>query len=360
MRKTFLSENKRKIIKFKTFIAPWVLPNEEIPAHLIWNNDFKFDYLNIILPDNIILKDILNVKNWEINKNIINFSKENIQKTNFPKYFGFVVVYNLKPAKKLKIFKDIKIQFYRGDIQIYEKILTAKIFRPKLIDTSQINPLVLKDEELDINIPLTLECIGFGFIDLKLRAEINKICISVEKNLIEKVQDNLEKKYTFILDEKEKNGKKKIFINKKSIDNFFKVVENYQKLLKKNKESSEKKKIEKKITEFLEENNIERQYIIDLFLELLNQIKIRNKFENVLMRDSHLEIPRDNFNEFIKKIVIFVSYKDLIGNKYEDLEIPLTVKDLRKQPQKTKINFKVNIENITNETFIDIEKTRRD
>ncbi len=50
-----------KKIKFKTYIAPWVLPNEDIPAHLIWDKDFEFNHIEIYLPEDIKLKEILNV-----------------------------------------------------------------------------------------------------------------------------------------------------------------------------------------------------------------------------------------------------------------------------------------------------------
>ena len=213
--------------------------------------------------------------------------------------------------------------------------------------------------------PLYLLCIGFGYVDIKLKALINKVEISVNKNLIEKVKENLKKRYKFIeeidesskVDDKEDN---RIEVKKESIDKFFRVLDDYIELLKTKNDLEDKEIFEKKITDFLKENNVESRFVIDLFIELFNQIQIRNKFENVLMRDSYLEIPREIFNEYIEKIVIYISYKDLMKNEYNDVEIPLEINDLRLEPQNTKIYFKVDVENIENKIFHNVEKIKRD
>jgi len=214
-------------------------------------------------------------------------------------------------------------------------------------------------------VPLYLLCIGFGYVDIKLKALINKVEISVNKNLIEKVKENLKKRYKFIeeidesskVDDKEDN---RIEVKKESIDKFFRVLDDYIELLKTKNDLEDKEIFEKKITDFLKENNVESRFVIDLFIELFNQIQIRNKFENVLMRDSYLEIPREIFNEYIEKIVIYISYKDLMKNEYNDVEIPLEINDLRLEPQNTKIYFKVDVENIENKIFHNVEKIKRD
>jgi len=357
--------NKEKEIKFNTFIGPWALPNEEIPAHIIWNVDFEFDSIKIFFPENIKFFDILNVGNYHKTKNTVSLFKNEIKRIDFPKYFGFIVAYTSIDIDKLKIFKDIKIVFYKDDKIIYKIILTAKIFRPKLVNKSEIDPIILTDGELNFTIPLNLECRGFGFIDIRLKALINKVEFSIDQNVIERVKENLEKKYSIITESYEKVEDKKIQINKKSLNNFFKALDKYIKMLNHLEESNEnngikKEKIKKKITEFLDEKNVEFEFINDFFLELLDQIVIRNKFENILMRDPYLEIPNEKFNEFIEKIIISVNYHDLNGNEYEDLKIPLIVKDLRIEPKKTKINFKIDIENIKNYTFTNVEQIGRE
>lgn len=354
-----------KRIKFKTYIAPWVLPNEEIPVHLIWDNDFEFDYVKIFLPEDIILKEIINVDNYEIKKEIIIIPKKEIKKVHFPNFFGLLLNYTSIVIEKLKLFRDIKICFYKSEILRFETILTAKIFRPKIINKSELTPIILDDSTTEINVPLNLQCVGFGYVDLKLKASINKLVISIEKNLIEKVQENLENKYKIVEDIDESNNTEKekdnrVHVNKEAINRFFNVIDEYVKLLKTKKNLKEQEKFEKKITDFLAENNVESRFIIDFFFELFTQIKIRNKFENVLMRDSYLEIPREFFNEFVKSIVIYVSYKDLMDNEYNDVEIPLPITDLRSPPQNTTIFFKVDIENIKNDIFHNIEKIKRD
>ncbi len=354
-----------KKIKFKKYIAPWVLPNEDIPVHLIWDNDFEFNHVKIFLPEDFKLKEILNVENYELKKKIITISKKDIKRVHFPNFFGLVLNYTSTVIEKLKLFRDIKICFYKSEILKFETILTAKIFRPKIIDKSKITPIILEDSTTDINVSLNLQCVGFGYVDLKLKALINKVQFSIEKNLIEKIRENLEDKYKIVEDiEKstrtEKEEDKRVRVKKESIDRFFNVLDEYGKLVKIKKNMKEQEKFEKKITEFFAENNVESRFIIDFFIELFTQIKIRNKFENILMRDSYLEIPHEYLNEFVEKIVICVSYKDLMDNVYNDVEIPLPISDLRLAPQNTTIFFKVDIEKIKNDIFQNIEKIKRD
>lgn len=351
-----------KKIKFKKYIAPWVLPNEEIPAHLIWDTDFDFNYIKIHLPDGILLKEILNVNRFKLKKNTAIFFKEEIKKVNFPNYFGFITIFTSAQSEELKIFRDIKVSIFKDEIPKFETILTAKIFRPKLIDRSQIEPITLNNETDKIYVPLNLQCIGFGYVDLTLKATINKIKFSMKKNLIERVRENLDKKYKIIddLKETEIGEDKRDFVKKESINRFFTTLDEYIRLLRKSKDLESKEKFEKKITDFLSENDVESRYISDLFFELFTQIKIRNKFENVLMRDPYLEIPNEYFNEIVDNIIIYIAYKDLQDNEYNDLEIPISISDLRTEPQKTTIFFKVNIENIKNDTFQYIEKIKRD
>ena len=360
-----------KKIKFKTYVAPWVLPNEDIPVHIIWDNDFEFSSVKIILPEDIILKEMINVGNYETKKDLISIPKKEIKRVHFPNFFGLVLNYT-STIEKLKVFRDIKICFYKsGDILRFETVLTAKIFRPKIINKSKTKPIILEDSTTEINVPLNLQCVGFGYVDLKLKALINKVQISIEKNIIEKIRENLEKKYKIIEDieefnKTEKDKDNRVCVNQESINRFFNVLDDYVELIKtkkdleKQEDLKEKEKIEKKLTDFFTENKVESRFMIDFFIELFSQIKIRNKFENVLMRDSNLEIPHEHFNEYVESIVIYVSYKDLMDNEYNDVEIPLSITDLRSQHQNTNICFKVNIEDIKNDIFRNIEKIKRD
>jgi len=352
-------------IKFKRYIAPWALPNEDIPLHLIWDNDFEFSNVKIVLPEDITLKEVINVENYEIKKNSILIPKKEIKCVNYPNFFGLVLNYT-SFIEDLLLFRDVKISFIKNDdILRFETVLTAKILRPKIINKSKIEPIILEDSTTKIIVPLDLQCVGFGYIDLKLKALINKVQISIEKNIIEKIRENLEKNYKIIENSEEFNKIQKdddgrIYVNKESVDSFFNVLDSYAKLIKTKKDPEKKEKIGKKITEFFTENNVESRFVLDFFHELFTQIKIRNKFENVLMRDSNLEIPHEHFNEFVESIVIFVEYKDPMENEYNDVEIPLSIIDIRSQHQNTNICFNIKIENIENDIFHNIDKIKRD
>ena len=342
-------------IYFEQFIAPWVLPNEEIPMHIKWNQDFEFEFIEIEYPKDVEFTEVINVNSFKEEKSKIIIQKEDIRyiiyNYSFLSYFGIIFLYKDINFKELKLFKDIIVSFKKNDNIIKQFNMTAKIFRPMLINISNLNPITINDNNINHSVHLSLESKGFGYVSTYIEVKINRLKISFNESILERIEKKLKKKFGKILKEfNEEEFKDKLKLNKDSIENFMKVLENYV---------AKKEEFGEKITDYFSEENIELSLIFDFLIELVKEVKIQNKYENLLLKSPSLELPKESFNELINQIIIYVNYKDLQKNEYPPVEIPLDIIDMRDKPQNTVINFQIKINNIVDNSFYDIEKIGR-
>ncbi len=339
-------------VDFESFIAPWALPNEEIPMHITWNKDFDFNEIIIEYPEELNIAEVLNVIEYKIEPTKITLEKQNVRFINdelyFTSYFGIAFVYRKINFDALKLFKDVKVTFKNSEEVIKEILFVAKIFRPKLVDITNLESIIIKDKISSYKINLDLETRGFGYVSTFIEVKINRKVITFNETIVERIIKKLRKKYNKLIDEiKDETFIEKIKVNKETLKNFLEVLDKY---------SIDE---EEPITEYFSEENVEIAFIVDFIIELAKEVKIQNKYDNILLKSPSLELPEENFNEIIKEIIVCVNYEDLNNNKYPPIEIPLEVKDTRNRPQKTTIDFKIKINDVVDNSFYDIEKIRR-
>ena len=77
-------------LKVDTYVAPWVLPTEEIPAYIKWYEHLVFERIIVTIPEDMEFIEFLNVDKAEIIGNVAEI-KEIITTVSLPHYFGFVV-----------------------------------------------------------------------------------------------------------------------------------------------------------------------------------------------------------------------------------------------------------------------------
>jgi len=348
--------SERNNTNFKSFISPWVLPNEEIPVHIIWDKDFDFNIVKIEKPEDLILSEFVNIEKYYQEEDSYIIHKESIKNLdgtkNYPCFFGIIFMYKNLNFDDLKLFKNIKVRFCKDTEIVYELPFIARIFRPKLNNLSAINPIVLKDRKNDYKINLNFECKGFGFVSTSIEAEINRVKITFDDSLFNRVYIKLKRKYENIFTNNFNDIKTEIRekfiprINPESINKFLNIIFVFV-----NEENEENEDIIK----IFEEENIDVFLIMDFIVAVIEELKIRYKNENVLLTTPVLELPKESFNDFIHKILLFIHYEDLKGNKYDPLILELKVNDKRSLPQNTKINFVINVDKIEDRTYKDIE-----
>jgi len=145
------------------YIAPWALPNEEIPAHLFWVPDFQYDAIIVKFPPDIILKDLFNVESFEQKDSIITVNK--LKTGNF---FGFVVALE-KLFEEQHKKEQILIDFFSKGKKVYSHVFEVNIFRPKLSLKEAPSRMVLTDDtDVSNLLNIALEVSGFGQIEVRL------------------------------------------------------------------------------------------------------------------------------------------------------------------------------------------------
>ncbi|MBA7672247.1 hypothetical protein ES703_80422 [subsurface metagenome] len=344
-------------INFESFIGPWVLPNEEIPVHLTWDYNFEFNKILIEFPSDLIFIELINAVYKTKNNSKIVIEKQDIKHLGHgthPNFIGIIFIYKEFNFIGLKQFHDIKFKFLNKSGEIVKNImLTAKIFRPKLKNISEIQPIQLTDNENDYTVDINLIYEGFGIVSIKLEPEINKSKIPFDQPIFEKVIENLEVRYITYLEAQKTQSD----IQESEIEIDDEKVSIFIDLLKKFNE--DKFTRETDIGNLMKDNNIEGVLISDFYNELIKELRLRYRYENVILNNPNVNIPQEKFYDIIHSSKILIHYKDLNENIYEPVEIDLNLKDHRSDFTKTKINFKIQIKKITDNAFKDIERVRR-
>ncbi len=341
-------------------IVPWALPRENIPVHVEWIDDIVYDEIQIKIPNDFKFVEFLNVGEVKIldNSAIINRVIKS-PLLNTPTYFGFLVsstgIYN-----ELKVAKQISIDFLYEKNIIKSLTLYARIFRPSLEVTKEVDRIELTDEHEKCKLPIHLKYIGFGDIRLSISAEVGgkivshgesiiyelirrlwlsenspdekiiiedgmKRQISVDASDIRKITENLEKK----IDSGDVSGVLEM-IDDKDIENFKDWLSNV-----KNREKFSK---------------VVYSRIEDLLLDLLSDLLDRHPTENVKLASAKTKI-RARIKIPIEIIKIFLNYKDTLENEYPSIEIPIKIEDKRKEKNNTIIEIPITIEKWEEEPF---------
>lgn len=348
--------NIENVINFESFIGPWVLPNEEIPIHIIWNENFDFEQILVEFPSDLNFVELINAVYSKHTDSKIIIKKEDIKHLGHgthPNFIGIIFIYNEINFEGLKQFHDIFFKFLNKNCEILKEIkLTAKIFRPRLRNMTEVQPIQLTDNKNDYSVEINLIYEGFGFVAIKLEPEINKSKIPFDETIFEKIIENLEKKYLennmIFGDIQENNSGIDIDIEKFNV--FIHLLKKFNK---------DKTTREKDIGNLMKENSIENILISDFYNELITELRLRYKYENMILSNPNVSIPREKFRDIIHNSKIRIYYKDLNENSYDPVEINLDLQDHRSNLDKSMINFKIQIKQITDNAFGDIEKVRR-
>ncbi len=285
---------------------------------------------------------------------------------NTPTYFGFLVsstgIYD-----ELKVAKKISIEFLH-EKKIMESLnLYARIFRPSLEVTKEIDRIELTDEVEKCKLPIHLKYVGFGDIRLSISAEIGgkivshgesiiyelirrlwltenssnekiiiedgmKREISVDASDIRKISENLEKK----IDSGDVSGVLEM-LDEKDIENFKDWLSNV-----KNREKF---------------SEVVYSRIEDILLDLLSDLLDRHPTGNVKLANAQTKI-RAKIKIPIEVIKIFLKYTDTIENEYPLIEIPIKVEDKRNGKYNTIIEIPITIEKWEEEPFMNVAEMK--
>lgn len=344
---------------FKTCIAPWVLPREDIPINIELPQDLDFDKIHIKIPDDFEFVDFFNVENvtvYEDNAAIIDgIIKAKLQNT--PLYFGFVVSSKEIP-ENLKTSRKIFVEIISGPNIIKKIELKARIFRPKLEITDIVESIELTDDEDEYKVPMNLKYIGFGDIQIKIQGEIQGKIVSQGESIIDELLRR-------IYSEVQQNTKPEINENKDNLQFDSETI-------KRITGEIEKKVIYGDIREIIDDSDSEsfEQYfkdaktkneflkivytrLEDILFNMLTEILDRHPTDNVMLTNSKTNITT-KIDSMIENITTKVLYKDKLDNIYPPVEIPIKIIDHRKGSKKTIIKMPMIIKKWEEEPFMNV------
>lgn len=322
------------------YIAPWALPKENVPVHIVWASETIFDFITVEVPPEIEFQDFYNVDSFQIKKNTLYINK---LKTN--NYFGFVVSSkNIINNKHEHYPIDIKV--YNLNEVIYKKIFIINLYRPFLNIVGKSNSITLVDDMKNMFIEIELELSGFGHIqiltDIEIGGKFFERSDTIYREIIRRVITQFPNEFT-------DKSKKKILISpiylerktKEIIDNIYKrnipldvdekTISDFYNWLE---NDINKSKISEIITRHIE------NLLIDSILFYLD----KNPVVDVQMPQG---IPSLYIEKATEEVRIRFRYKDSLMNEYDPILLTINVKDNRQDkkqpieiPFKLKWNFK--------------------
>lgn len=319
------------------YIAPWALPKEEIPIHLVWEPNFEYDVIQILLPPRMEVKEFFNVESYEIaDSNIV------VKDLKSPNFFGFVVFLN-EICKEQHEKKEITVNFVReGKVQ-HSHLFTANIYRPRLTVVEKPERIVLSDDSDPHNlVNIALKISGFGWIEIRSEVSTGGEFVSNAEPLYRELFSRLIS--TFRLSESHSEKKKAIKIDPIYIQQISKEF------IEKMKKGEFPLEIEIRDLEdfraWLSEEKTQTQ-IVELVSKQLENLLIdsllfyldRYPTEGVEMAEGK---PTTIIERATHILSVRFPYKDSLNNEYEPIQIDIPIEDSRKD-KKRRMEVPINI-----------------
>lgn len=321
------------------YIAPWALPREDIPIHLVWEASFNFDNIQIDLPEDMIIKEFFNVDIHETKGQTIN-----IQSLKSENYFGFVAS-SKDIFEEHHVTRDIHVKFTKNDEIIFKKTFRANIFRPYVtIQTPPTEITITDTTRFSDLLHIKLKLTGFGKISLHNEVSTGGEFKTKPDHLFQEILRNM---LTTFNGENLDFNNKGIEINPEYIER--QTVEYIEKIKMDLLPLSDEELISGFREWVAEESNrAELMNIISKSLEglLVQSILFhleRYPEDNVSMPEGK---PFINLEEITELIRLKFSYKDAIENEYKPIHINIkiinkTTKPLREHSIPVNINWEL-------------------
>jgi hypothetical protein len=317
------------------YVAPWALPKEPIPFHLIWRSSIAFNEIVLEIPKELELQEFYNVDDYYKTSGLIIINK--LKTSNF---FGFVLSSDVI-SKELHTKYNIFIKFKEGDNTIYEHKFVANIFRP-LLTVIDYPKIVQEDNKQIIKVKLRLS--GFGKIIMKTDFSLGGKFIENTDSLFEEIarrilpiielEDRYDEEKKIVIDEKYLANKTEEFINRLENGEFPDEIkaEDFSSLKEWLMDVTNKEKIKKLISKHVE------NLLIDSILYMLEKYPVED-----------VQMPHGTPKLYVEKIVqgvrfrIRFRYQDALSNDYEPLIMEIEFNEMVPKDIK-ELEIPINIE----------------
>jgi hypothetical protein len=319
----------------KLHIAPWALPNEAMPIHIRWEPQFDFQTATVSIPEGFDFAEFTNLDEVRIEglKAIVNKSK--VTKEASSSYFGCVIRCKEIP-KQISFEGAVLISFAHHDRVVFSRELRAKIFRPQLTFADAPETIKLEDSTTVRSLPLHLRYTGFGDVQLRVEATIGGKIVSEGGSIAFEI---LRRLWLSEISEKEEN---QTVAKKKET---MKVAPEYVKAIAVQQivDSGQvptgmfDREVFEEIREWLQD--VRRRQVFmdvlysrteDMLLSMLVDLLESHPATNVRLVDPRAKISA-LIRAPIENLTLRLRYRDLLGNNYDPVEVPIKIIDERTQ-----------------------------
>jgi hypothetical protein len=316
--------NAENVVLVKdSYIAPWALPKEQFPFHLLWEKSELVDGLRISLSPGLELGDCLNVTSMkDLGANEEGWFRYLIADIHLPGYFSGVASFSHIPLASSEGV-NILVEFLAGAQVLASKQFQTKIIRPVISSKGNFQKLEITDGvPASIILPLIHEGEGVAEIDVDISSVeegqvrkddlLDKVLRQIQEasgdssDSVEEMKANLHKLSNIV--SKKKSGK---FTDADAIE--------YQQFLQELEEDMKGDNGKKDSASM--SRDVEALWIASV----LDQIK-KTPTEHVRLKHGQIEatIPGNS-----TALEFSINYKDAIGNSYEPVKISIPVDDGR-------------------------------
>ncbi len=145
------------------YVAPWALPLEEVPVHLIWDSKHIYDHIVVNLPTDLEIKQFYNVESHTEEENGVRITELKSQG-----FFGFIIA-TKSLFSNLHLVKDFTVSFFKEGEPTIEQKMRAHFYRPKLKLLECPEFVTLSDDtNLSKLVQITMRLYGFGKVNISI------------------------------------------------------------------------------------------------------------------------------------------------------------------------------------------------
>ena len=317
----------------RVHIAPWALPGEEIPIQVEWQSGFDFDTVIVSIPEGFSFVEFTNLDEVKTEGCRATIERSNISKAEASTYFGCVIRYTRIP-QEISNQGRVAVTFVKqGEVKLSSE-LEARIFRPKLDIVEAPKEIELRQTGMVKSLPISLRYTGFGDIQLRIEASIGGTIVSESGSVASEI---LRRLWLYGILEKEADiDKTKKKEKLRVAPDYVRTITNeIQQILDSGEIPPDVfgEKESKELREQLRDLDTKNRFMDlmysrteDMILGLLVDLLESHPATNVRLMDPRAKI-LTQIRAPIEKLLLRLRYRDLLGNEYEPVEVPIKVVD---------------------------------
>lgn len=320
-----------------------------MPIHISWDPQFDFHTVTVSIPEGFGFVEFTNVDEVRIEDRKAIVDKPVVVNGGSSSYFGCVIRCERVP-KETSLQGKVVISFYSHDRVEFSRELRARIFRPQLDFIDAPETIKLKDSDTVRSLPLHLRYGGFGDVQLRVEATIGGNIVSEGGSIAFEI---LRRLWLSEISEKEEDqavAKKKETL--KVAPEYVKAIaEEVQQIVDTGQVSSDM--LDREVFDCVREGlqdadrkgvfmDVLYSRIEDMLLGMLVDLLESHPATNVRLVDPRAKILAQ-IKAPIEKLTLKLRYRDLLGNNYDSVELPIKIIDERTQA-KPALNIPIVIE----------------